>query len=675
MDIKNNSGRKILIVHSEGNVNNNPNLSGLVEILCEHGYAVDIASPRRKQITQRSPHPNARLLLTDNPSGLHGGEFVLLDRKPLSTPEQIAEAVEGIGNYDFIFGVDRAIIEAAIIANAKAIPCGLISYEIYFEEETDCQYKRPEQLACEDIIFAVCPDGVRAEHLCRENQIPIEKIIKIPVAGRGCVQRNKSFMLHDKLGIERTKKIAIYTGSVSAFCMTEELIDSAAMWPDNWVLVVHNRYGVDKRTELLRQKYAQSKKVLFSTEPVESPCQMHTLLNCADIGVALYKPLPSSKLVGNNIRYIGLSSGKIATYLQHGLPVLVNEIGIMSDCVRRYNLGMVHSGPLPIRISEDLIAGQQSRNASQFFAEYLDLNKAAVPLLRVLDGAIGGKKTQGIQAKWINANHVSDSALPLTEIQEFTYSRQSHFKRFAGYDVELYGKQIDPQTSRLKVYQDLLVFAFIKNHIPIGSRLLDVGGADSRILKHFCKDYECWNIDKLDGLGDGCKSLDTVGRYRLVQDYMGNFNKELPDNYFDFVFSISALEHTLKTDPQSLAHLRDDLNRVLKPGGYSLHCFDIIIKPDTVWTNPLLPMLFETQLTLNHWIPLELLQFDPDLYVLPESVYNRSWIQSCRLPYQEFGKPVSYNILWQKAPVTSRLAPKAPTAAFENQKNDIAILR
>jgi hypothetical protein len=48
-----NSG-KILIVHPEGNINNNPNLTGIVEILCENGYKVDIYSLRRSNIYQYS---------------------------------------------------------------------------------------------------------------------------------------------------------------------------------------------------------------------------------------------------------------------------------------------------------------------------------------------------------------------------------------------------------------------------------------------------------------------------------------------------------------------------------------------------------------------------------------------------------------------------------------------
>lgn len=35
---------KILIVHPEGNINNNPNLFELAEVLCESGYEVDVLS-------------------------------------------------------------------------------------------------------------------------------------------------------------------------------------------------------------------------------------------------------------------------------------------------------------------------------------------------------------------------------------------------------------------------------------------------------------------------------------------------------------------------------------------------------------------------------------------------------------------------------------------------------
>ena len=39
-----------------------------------------------------------------------------------------------------------------------------------------------------------------------------------------------------------------------------------------------------------------------------------------------------------NIANIGMSSGKIATYMQYGLPVLINELGEISSHVREQGL-------------------------------------------------------------------------------------------------------------------------------------------------------------------------------------------------------------------------------------------------------------------------------------------------------------------------------------------------
>jgi len=260
-----------------------------------------------------------------------------------------------------------------------------------------------------------------------------------------------------------------------------------------------------------------------------------------------------------------------------------------------------------------------------------------------------------IGEKFINMKKNNSTSIPCVlfmnscDFSEFTCSKRSHFNRFSHYqyDRELFNKTLNPDHSSLKDYQDLLVFSFIKQFAPEGSRLLDVGGGESRIIKHFKKKYQCWNIDKLEGLGNGPKRIFNKG-FHLVRDYMGNFNPELPDNYFDFVFSISALEHVPEDDPKLFKNILNDLNRVLKPGGYSLHCFDSVLKPVSMWVNRLLIYLFENERTLNRLIPFEVLQSAPGLFVMPERVYNRKWKHITRKTYAEFGKPFSYNILWQK---------------------------
>jgi glycosyltransferase involved in cell wall biosynthesis/ubiquinone/menaquinone biosynthesis C-methylase UbiE len=243
-------------------------------------------------------------------------------------------------------------------------------------------------------------------------------------------------------------------------------------------------------------------------------------------------------------------------------------------------------------------------------------------------------------------NGIISNNISVRNISSFTYSRESHFPYFKNNDLALYNKRIDKNDCDLKVYQDLLVYTFILENIPKDSKILEVGGGDSRVLKAIMNDYECWNIDKLEGLGNGLTSVNATG-YRLVEAYMGEFTEELPGHYFDFIFSISALEH-VGDDKKTFQNICLDIDRVLKPGGYSLHCFDVVLKKDEVWTNQLLPHMFENFETINSFIPLDQLKYDDDLFVMSKQAYIRRWQHITKKPYEEFGEPVSYNILWKK---------------------------
>jgi hypothetical protein len=135
--------KRILIVHPEGNINNNPNLTGIVEILCENGCEVDIYSPRRSHIYQHSPCSGSRLILIDG-EGLSVEGMFVLSGQSFSTEQQISDYLrEKFGDYDLAIGVDRGIIDAALIAQANDIEYGLISYEIFFVQETGSEFKHP----------------------------------------------------------------------------------------------------------------------------------------------------------------------------------------------------------------------------------------------------------------------------------------------------------------------------------------------------------------------------------------------------------------------------------------------------------------------------------------------------------------------------------------------------
>ncbi|MCH7555844.1 MAG: glycosyltransferase [Planctomycetes bacterium] len=380
-----NSG-KILIVHPEGNINSNINLTGIVEILCENGYKVDIYSLKRFYTPQHYRCAGASLFLLDKPEkSVENGTFILEDPKLNSQEKIISYINENFKSYDLVIGVDRGIIEAALIAQNREIPCGLISYEIFFEEETSKEFKQEEIEACKCLDFIVCQDALRAKYLSIENKIALEKIINIPVAGRGIKKGEKNSYLYDSLGINKDKKIALFMGTVAQWSMAGYILESAKQWSDDWVLVVHNRHGLDQGVRPYYAKYKCFDNIYFSLEPIADPNQLDCVIHSADVGIAFYEPTYQSKYTGNNIKYLGMASGKIATYLQHGLPIIINEIGQMSDYVRKYGLGLVvdDNG----YFSTPLTNGQLLKfrlNCLEFFEKRLDLNHTIVPLLKII---------------------------------------------------------------------------------------------------------------------------------------------------------------------------------------------------------------------------------------------------------------------------------------------------
>ncbi len=255
-----------------------------------------------------------------------------------------------------------------------------------------------------------------------------------------------------------------------------------------------------------------------------------------------------------------------------------------------------------------------------------------------------------------------------------TYSLKSHFNYFKSkrYDIELFGEEVDPLNCDLKAYQDLLVFTYIKENVPKGSRLLDIGGGTSRILNHFADEYECWNIDKFEGLGNGPQNI-PLAPYKIVQDYIGNFNPGLPENYFDFVFSISTLEHAGE-EAEWYKKICADIDRVSKNNAVNLHCFDVVLEKPGVsgkynWSCSLLPFMFNRYGSQQKFHGLDGIINDPDLFFLSQKYYENAWQKTTREEYFKFGVPVSYNIFWQ-----TKRKPAAPEIIIKNNFEKISIV-
>jgi hypothetical protein len=362
--------KKIMLVHPVGSLEINPNLIGIVEALCARGYGVDYYCARSREFRQNYQHPLFRYVF------LEGNQARLADR------------------YALIIGVDRdGVVLAARISAALRVPYGLISYEIAFSSEVGSLGKRPEIDACRGISFAVCQDRVRSQHLANENHIPLERIINIPVAAPGTRPRIRSGAMHQTLGLPADRKIMLYMGSLAQpWTMVDELVENTRSWGEKWVLVLHYSSMPQAYSEL-KARHPGTDKVLMSPWASLPYAGLEDVLGCADLGVALYRPVFTDPEDGLNMEYLGLSSGKTITYIRHALPVVVNDRGIMGDYVENRGLG------LRIRTLEELPAALEKLDARtlkgwsaechRFYSEVLDLDKHIAPLLDAIERLIG----------------------------------------------------------------------------------------------------------------------------------------------------------------------------------------------------------------------------------------------------------------------------------------------
>ncbi len=444
-----------VFIHPEGNISDNPNLSGIVELLTHQGWRVHIYSPRRSQFNQLSPCAGVELILVDRQDTDGCFLFPSLSRADI---EGYIRSV--FADASVLIGVDRGIIEASCIAKVLKVPYGLISYEITFEAETSKQFKSIEISACRNIEFAMVPDRIRGRELSRENRIPHERLFFVPVAGAGVYRPEdpRPRIFHQRLSLPAHSRVALYMGTVSKWTLCDALLNSVPRWPAHWHLVIHNRRGIDQEThEILKSVRDSRSRIHVSSEAFALVSQMHDFIHSADLGIAFYQPTYYHYNLGRNIKYIGLSSGKTAGYLQHGIPIAVNPNGEMSDWVNKRQLGQVVEDPLAFVPADSVL--DASGRCIDFYREHLDLRKTLLPWLEFV-GALSKKTSCTRLTELLN----KEGSIPLSN--EMVPSAPSEhaaalFKNEASIVTE---RMMNPNTDYIEPTADLVTSALT----PIG---------------------------------------------------------------------------------------------------------------------------------------------------------------------------------------------------------------
>jgi len=372
----------VTILHPEGNVNFNAHLSALVELLGEQGYTISIVAPLRR-FTQQSPHSLAQLTLLP-PAVFRAISALTLSPVGLGPASAFCRLVFAKLQTRLVLGVDRlGVIMAALLGARRGIPHGMISYEIFFASEVGRRFKKSEIIACRDVRFALVQDQERGQCLSAENAIPADRLVFMPVAGRGTRPRPRG-KLRSILGIPETKKIAVHMGSTDSWTLLNELIDSVPLWPDDWCLVVHSRYPVANAPWLASSREPCG-RVFLTPGSLPTHDDLGQLLCDADVGIALYRPTFENAFTGLNLFHLGYSSGKLSAYLQHGVPVITNVRGRLAEGLLLSRVGHVVSavGEIPSLLGQtERRDDETTQRCLSFFATELDASVKAGQFLR-----------------------------------------------------------------------------------------------------------------------------------------------------------------------------------------------------------------------------------------------------------------------------------------------------
>jgi hypothetical protein len=167
-------------------------------------------------------------------------------------------------------------------------------------------------------------------------------------------------------------------GSLASWSMAPEILKSVAAWPEDWVLIVHERYG--RTRAALGADYASigpllGRRIFVSEAPADKVDDLSSILAGVAVGLAFYQPDYKSYHTGRNLKYLGLASGKISTYLRYRIPVILNEIGLYADEARRHGFGRVVAAPEEIGANLTACLGEDYRSrALAYFRGKLDFD-------------------------------------------------------------------------------------------------------------------------------------------------------------------------------------------------------------------------------------------------------------------------------------------------------------
>ena len=362
--------------------------------MSDHGYGVDIfACQDAAFLPLAFPGKDVRVFILQTPyrQGETGWRWHYLTRW---LPDLVVKCRHE--QYGCLIGIDPwGLLLASLAGQLARITVVYFSLEIMVWHALRSPYHRAlkwlERQANRLAVFTIIQDWDRAALLMRENHIPKHLIEILPNAPRGEAKVERSDYLRHALGIAAGRPIALYFGgSVHPAAKSLELAQNALEWDSDIALVFHTRYHLTGDYAAACRKQIDGRHTYLSDEPIANE-QLRNLVASADIGIAFYPTTVSNPDGGENAYTIGRSSGKIAYYLQCGVPIITSPLPSVRAYIDKYNCGIFVEQVKEVESAiTTLLQGYAyySANALVCFRELFDFDLHFAPILKRLEATI-----------------------------------------------------------------------------------------------------------------------------------------------------------------------------------------------------------------------------------------------------------------------------------------------
>jgi glycosyltransferase involved in cell wall biosynthesis len=244
--------------------------------------------------------------------------------------------------YDGVLAIEpMSLVWASQVCRRKKIPLVYYSLEVYtladgrLPAESFKRQEKAEARYFKKVDGLIIQDAERADVLLNKyGMLDSPVIMYLPVSLKPHNNTTeKSFFLHDRLGLSHQTKIVLYVGVLTCNRFCTDLIDAADSFPDNHQLVIHT--GSLPQTEYGHQVHeaALSKGIPVSTESLPFE-EVPELFASSSIAVVLYtSDTPNNRLTGR-------ASEKAAMAAQTGTPIIAMSSTSLGDVINEHHNGV-----------------------------------------------------------------------------------------------------------------------------------------------------------------------------------------------------------------------------------------------------------------------------------------------------------------------------------------------